>query len=191
MPEPVQCGVKYLRDAALRQAKYPADLSQREAFEVVEGGDNPLFFSEASYGPDQTRPHLSHLYGGGRVSGGVVADQVMQSADWPSLGIRTAFEGPHLRPRVLIEELPVFGNADAEKPDELGLRRRPAQLLKQLVPGAVDLVRPEARAARERVSLPQLVQNGPSDLGDGVRLELGPPPRIESLDGTEKPDQSG
>src|SRR5918998_639777 len=184
-PEPGEGGVKYLRDASFRQVEYPADLSQRKAFEIVEGGDDPFFFSEAPYGRHQARPDLRHRRRGGRVRSGVVSDQVVQSADRPSLGIRTAFEGPHLGPRVLVEKLPVFGDADAETPHQLGLRRRPAQLLHQLVPGAVDLVRPEARATREGIGLSQLVQDRPSDLGNGVRLELGLAPRVEGLDRPE------
>src|SRR3954453_2799428 len=121
----------------------------------------------------------------------MVAYQVVQGADGAALDISADFEGSHLRPRVLVEERPVLRYGNAEASDEFGLRRRLAEFLHQLVPGALDLVRPEARSPREGVRLPQLVEDGPPDFGDGVGFDLGPAPRIEDLDGAEKPDQAG
>ena len=47
VPEPVERGMQYLRDAALGQVQYLPDLPQRQPLEVVGSGDHPFFFAEA------------------------------------------------------------------------------------------------------------------------------------------------
>src|SRR5215208_5062577 len=83
----------------------------------------------------------------------------------------------------------MLGDADPEAPDQLGLRRRAAQLLHELVPGTLDLVRPHAGTARQGIHLPQLIEYGPPDLGDGIRLELGATLWIVGLHGVQEPEE--
>src|ERR671920_2357940 len=86
-------------------------------------------------------------------------------------------------------ERPMLGDADPESPDQLRLRRRAAQLLHEFVPGTLDLVRPHASPARQWIHLPQLIEYGPPNLGDGIRLELGATLWIVGLHGVQEPEE--
>src|SRR5215203_3120027 len=189
LPEPHECAVQDLRDAALGQVEYSSDLLQREALVIVEGGNYPLLLVEALYGPDQPRANLGHLRGRRRIGRRVVPDEVVQPGGRASLVLQAGFERPHLRPRVLFEERPMLGDADPESPDQLRLRRRAAQFLHEFVPGTLDLVRPHASPARQWIHLPQLIEYGPSNLGDRIRLELGAALWIVGLDGVKEPEE--
>src|SRR5215210_7764575 len=118
LPEPHERTVQDLRDAALGQVEDSSDLPQRKAFVIVEGGNYPLLLAEVLYGPNQPRANLGHLRGGRRVGRRVVADEVVQPGGRASLVLQAGFERPHLRPRVLVEERPMFGYADPEASDQ-------------------------------------------------------------------------
>src|SRR5215212_8782018 len=190
LPEPREGAVEYLRDATLRQLEDPADLLEGEALVVVEGGDHPLLLAETFYGTNQPRADLGHLRGGGRVGRRAVSDEVVQPGARASLALQAGLQRPDLRPGVLFEKRPVLRDADTQASYQLRLRRLAAQLLEELVPGPLRLVGPQAGAARERIDLPQLVEDGPPDLGDRIRLELGTATRIVGLDRVEQPEQS-
>src|SRR5215216_343628 len=176
LPEPHERAVQDLRDAALGQIQNSSDLPQRKAFVIVEGGNYPL-------------SNLGHLRGRRRVGRRVVPDEVVQSGGKTSLVLQAGFQRPHLRPRVLVEERPMLGYADPESPDQLRLRRGAAQFLHEFVPGTLDLVRPHASPARQWIHLPQLIEYGPSNLGDRIRLELGAALWIVGLDGVKEPEE--
>src|SRR5215212_7606256 len=173
LPEPHERAVQDLRDAALGKVEDSSDLPQRKAFVIVEGGYYPLLLAEALYGPNQPRSNLGHLRGRRWVGRRVVPYEVVQPGSKTSLVLQAGFQRPHLRPRVLLEKRPMLGDADPESPDQLRLSRSAAQLLHEFVPGTLDLVRPHASPAREWIHLPQLIEYGPSNLGDRIRLELG------------------
>src|ERR671913_557976 len=190
LPEPHERAVQDLRDAALGQVEDPSDLPQRKAFVIVEGGNYPLLLTESLYGPNQPRANLGHLHSRSRVGRRVVPDEVVQPGGRASLVLEAGFERPHLRPRVLVEERPMFGYADPEASDQLRLRRRPAQLLHEFVPGTLDLVHSHASPARQWIYLPQLIEYGPPNLGDRIRLELGAALWIVGLDGVQQPEET-
>src|ERR671913_604636 len=189
LPEPHERAVQDLRDAALGQVEDPSDLPQRKAFVIVEGGNYPLLLTESLYGPNQPRANLGHLHSRSRVGRRVVPDEVVQPGGRASLVLQAGFERPHLRPRVLVEERSMLGDADPEAPDQLRLRRRTAKLLHELVPGTLDLVRPHTSPARQRIHLPQFVEYGPPNLGDRIRLELGAAIWIVGFDGVQEPEE--
>src|SRR5215207_5712772 len=83
----------------------------------------------------------------------------------------------------------MFGYADPESSDQFRLRRRAAQFLHEFVPGTLDLVRPHASPARQWIYLPQLIEYGPPNLGDRIRLELGAALWIVGLDGVQEPEE--
>ncbi len=83
----------------------------------------------------------------------------------------------------------MLGDADPEAPDQLRLCRRAAKLLRELVPGTFGLLRPHSSPARQRIHLPQLVEDGPANLGDRIRLELGAAIWIVGFDGVQEPEE--
>src|SRR5215213_1374078 len=133
--EPRERTVQDLRDTAFGQVEDPSYLPQRKAFVIVEGGDYPLLRAKALYGPNQPRANLGHLRSRRRIGRRVVPDEVVQPGGRASLILQAGFERPHLRPRVLVEERPMFGYADPEASDQFGLRRRAAQLLHEFILG--------------------------------------------------------
>src|SRR5918995_515612 len=147
LPELHECAVQDLRDAALGQVEDSSDLLQREALVIVEGGNYPLLLAEAPYGPNQPRANLGHLRGRRRVGRRMVPDEIVQPGGRASLVLQAGFQRPHLRPRVLVEERSMFGDANPEAPHQLRLRRRTAKLLHELVAGTLDLVRPHTSSA--------------------------------------------
>ena len=87
-------------------------------------------------------------------------------------------------------ESPVLDDAHAQLSRHLLLRRRPLEALRELAPGDLHFARPPTHPPGQGIGPPQLVEYGPANLRDRVRLELGPPSGVEGLDGIQKPDDA-
>ncbi len=181
-----------LGDARLGDAEHLADLAQGEVLVVVEGDDQLLALGQRG---DRLGQAVLDLTAGQRllrVLGARVGDRVEQR-DLVAGGVR---DGPELVERVdggvgdLQQRGLQFVLADLEPGGELGLARRPLQLVLELGLRGLDFTGARADRARHPVERAQLVDDRAADPGHREGLELDPPLGLEALDRADQAHQA-
>ena len=180
-----------LGDAGLGHAEHLADLAQGEVLEVVEG-DRRASRARAGPGSRSWRRSLTSLVSSAACGSGALSSSIVSSSETRSPEASGVI---HSSSRARIEELEICSSAswsssslDLQLLGELGVGRRPAELVLELRVRLLDLAGARAHRARHPVERAQLVDDRAADALHGEGLEADLAARLEAIHRLDQAD---